>query len=103
MLKSIDSLRQYNYNFNYSPDVYHYIAFEIMSHLTAVRYREGMMKTIDSLTDFADWFAVSDNEYLQRFYGENIRIVHYKKMTIIYNIIGNVVYIRRVMAGRLIR
>ena len=84
-------------------DVYGYIAFEIMHPLTAERYREGILETIDQLATHADIFARSTNEYLRRRYGVDVRTVVYKKMTIIYNIISDVVYVRRVMAGSLIR
>ena len=84
-------------------DVYGYIAFEVMHPLAAERYREGILETIDRLAIHADIFAMSANENLRRRYGAGVRTVVYKKMSIIYNIIGNVVYIRRVMAGSLIR
>ena len=84
-------------------DVYDYISFDIMHPPTAERYREGILETIDRLATHADIFAMSTNEYLRRRYGVGVRTVVYKKMAIIYNIIGDVVYIRRVMAGSLIR
>ena len=84
-------------------DVFNYIAFEIKHPLTAVRYREGIIETIDQLASYADLFAVSSNEYLRRHYGEGVRTIIYKKMTIVYNIIGDIAYIRRVMASSLIQ
>ena len=83
-------------------DVFAYIAFEIMHPSTAERYREEILETIDRLAILADIFAMSSNEYLRRHYGIDVRTVTCKKMTIIYNIINGVVYIRRVMAGSLI-
>ncbi|MDR3260266.1 MAG: hypothetical protein LBT78_00365 [Tannerella sp.] len=47
--------------------------------------------------------AISRSEYLQRLYGRNVRIINYKKVTIIYNLIDDWVYVRRVMASSLIR
>jgi plasmid stabilization system protein ParE len=84
-------------------EVYCYIAFEIMCPLTAERYREGILETIDQLTNHADIFATGNNEYLQQLYGIDVRTTRYKKITIVYNIIGDVTYIRRVMASSLIR
>jgi len=84
-------------------DVFNYIAFEIKHPLTAARYREGIIETIDQLASYADLIAVSSNEYLRRYYGEGVRTIIYKKMTIVYNIIGDIAYVRRVMASSLIR
>jgi plasmid stabilization system protein ParE len=84
-------------------DLFNYIAFEICNPITAERYREGLMETIDRLSCYADLFALSSYDTLRQLYGADVRTVRYKKMTIVYNIIGNVAYIRRVMAGSLIR
>ena len=83
-------------------DLYNYIVYEIMHPLTALQYREGIMETIDRLTTHAGIFAVSANEHLRRRYDANVRTVTYKKMTIIYNVIGNMAYVRRMIAGSLI-
>ena len=83
-------------------DLYTYIAFEVMQISTAEQYREGILETIDRLAVYADIFAFSTNEHLRRRYGIDVRTVVFKKMTIVYNIIGDVVYIRRVMASSLI-
>jgi len=83
-------------------DLYDYIAYEVMHPLAALEYREGIMKTIDRLATHAGIFPITTNEFLRRRYGVDARTVVYKKMTIVYNIIGNVAYVRRVMAGSLI-
>jgi len=84
-------------------DVYDYIAFEVMAPETAVRYYMGIYDTIEKLPLVGAMLAVSQQPYLRRLYGVDVRTIRFKKMAIIYNIIGNVVYIRRVMAGSLIR
>ena len=84
-------------------DIYNYIAFEIMYPITAERYREEILETIDRLAVHANIFAMSNSEHLRRLYGIDVRTVHYKKITIVYNIIGKVAYIRRVVAGSLIQ
>jgi plasmid stabilization system protein ParE len=83
-------------------NLYVYIAYEIMMPLSAIRYRQGLVKTINNLTYFPQAHSINENESLQRHYGPGARTVRYKKMMIVYNIIGDVVVIRRVLAGRMI-
>jgi len=83
--------------------LYHYIANEIFAPATADKYIEGIYETTKCLSYLAESFAISSNESLRRLYGTDVRTVVYKKMTIIYNIIDDVAYIRRVIAGSLIR
>ena len=83
-------------------EVFNYIAFEVMHPLTAERYREGIMKTIDSLACYADLFAVSQHPSLQQLYGPDVRTTRYKKMTIVYSIVGKKVYVHRIMPGGLV-
>jgi plasmid stabilization system protein ParE len=80
----------------------HYIVDELMTPLTADKYIDGILDKINSLTDIADIFAPSQLEYLQQRYGYYVRTITYKKMTIVYNIIGNIVLVRRVMESSLI-
>ena len=80
----------------------HYIAYEIMMPLTAERYRQGLVNTIDRLAYLPKLHAVSDIERVQRRYGPCARTVCYKKMTVIYNVVGETVVIRRVLAGKLL-
>ena len=83
--------------------VYDYIAFEVMAPETAVRYYMGLYDTIQHLSIVGGVLPVSQQPFLRKRYGVDVRTVHYKKMTIVYNIIRDVVYVRRVMAGSLIR
>jgi plasmid stabilization system protein ParE len=82
--------------------VYDYIAFSVMAPETAVRYYIGIYDTIHNLSRVGGSLAISQQPYLRRLYGVDVRTVVYKKMTIVYNIIGNVVYVRRVIPGSLI-
>ena len=82
--------------------IHDYIAYELLAPETAVRYHMGMYDTIQKLSAYADIFAMSGNEFIRRRYGVDACTIRYKKMTIVYNIIGDVVYIRRVMASSLI-
>ena len=84
-------------------NVYEYIAFEILSPDTAVKYFNGLLDTIDKLKTTGKLFAYSQNIFLLSNYGADVRTTNYKKMTIVYKVIGNNVIILRVMAGSLIR
>ena len=83
-------------------EVYDYIAFEALSPETALRYRMGIYDTIKKLTIVGAMLAISQQPFIIRRYGADARTICYKKITIVYNIIGNVVYVRSVMAGSLI-
>jgi len=84
-------------------EVFEYIAFEVMVPETAIRYRMGIYNTIKKLSIVGAMLPVSQQPYLRKRYGVEVRTICYKKITIVYNIIGNVVYVRRVMASSLIR
>ena len=83
-------------------EAYAYIAFEVMAPETAVRYYMGIYDTIQKLAIVGAMMATNQQPFIRKRYGADARTICYKKMTIIYNIIGNVVYVRRVMAGSLI-
>jgi plasmid stabilization system protein ParE len=83
-------------------DLYVYIAFQVMMPLAAIRYYNGIVDTINALARFPESHAVSEINSVQRRYGPGARTVCYKKMTVIYNIVGNTVIIRRVTAGNLL-
>ena len=84
-------------------EVYNYIAFEVRATETAVRYYMGIYDTIQNLSVVGAMLSASQQPSLHNLYGADVRTIRYKKMTIIYNIIGNVVYVRRVTASSLIR
>ena len=77
------------------------IFYEYSAPLTAYRYVSGVVETIKSLSVFLEVYPI---EYCQSFakYGDNVRRINYKKMTIIYTVSGQTVYIHRIMAGILI-
>ena len=83
-------------------NLYSYIAFEVMMPLAAIKYYEGIIDTINRLVYLPKLYAVSDIERVQRHYGPLARTVCYKKMTVIYNVVGETVVIRRVLAGKLL-
>jgi plasmid stabilization system protein ParE len=98
------------YRINVAPEAetdmlntYRYIAYDVMQPETAVRYLEGIQATVRSLSHLAGVFALSLSDDIQRLYGPEARTINYKKMTIIYNIVDDIVLVRRVVAGSLIR
>ncbi|GHT33425.1 hypothetical protein FACS189434_07510 [Bacteroidia bacterium] len=80
-----------------------YIYYEIKEPITALHYHDGLINTIMSLSSSADIYAESQYDFIQRNYGPNARHITYEKMTIIYLIDGDYVYIQRIIAGSLIR
>jgi plasmid stabilization system protein ParE len=84
--------------------IYHYIAHVCRMPDTAVKfkYRNGIYDTIRQLAVWGGSVAVNLRESIQRRYGPDARTATYKKMTIIFNVMDDIVLIRRVMAGSLI-
>jgi plasmid stabilization system protein ParE len=79
--------------------LYDYIAYELALPDTAFKYFKGMYVAIDKLAITGVSYAVSQSEYLKIKYGANVRTLTYKKMIIIYNVINDIILIRRVMPG----
>ena len=83
-------------------NVYDYIAFEKHSLMTAERYVKGIYITIYGLALNGHSYGINYTDSLQRRYGRNVRTAPYKKMSIIYTIMGNFVIVHRVVAGSMI-
>lgn len=64
--------------------------------LTAFKYVQGLLNQIRKLKTIADFLPIQKSAYFRQ-YGFNVRRLNYKKMTIVYTITGNVVYILRVV------
>jgi len=77
-------------------DLFNVITFEYKSPITAGRYIQGLKDTILSLSNNAESFSIQTRKSLQQ-YGPSPRRLNYKQMAIIYNVINDVVYIRRVI------
>jgi hypothetical protein len=69
---------------------------------TAIRYKDGIIHEIYKLTFTGDIYPVSQYESIRCRYGPDVRTVTYKKMTVIFNVMEDIVLFRRVMAGSLI-
>jgi plasmid stabilization system protein ParE len=82
--------------------VYYYIAYELAQPYTASKYFDGMKDTVEKLRITGASYAVSQREYLKIKYGANVRTVTYKKMTVVYNIVDDTVYIRRVIPSSMV-
>lgn len=82
--------------------LYFYIADELMSPKTADNYIDGIIEKIESLMLTAEMYAINTREYIQQLYGPEARTFIYKKMTIIYNIEGKSVIIRRIIPSAMI-
>jgi hypothetical protein len=80
-----------------------YIKYEIKEPVIADRYRQGIDNTIAGLFRYGPSLAISPYESVQKHYGPDARTITYKRVTIIYNVIGDKVYIRRVIAAELIK
>ncbi|GHT17650.1 hypothetical protein AGMMS4956_21160 [Bacteroidia bacterium] len=84
-------------------ELYDYIAYKIFAPMTAVRYRMGLLDAIDGLSFYGASITISPNRNIQRLYGFGTRVTYYKKMAIIYNFDGNVIYVRRIIASAMIQ
>ncbi|GHT21866.1 hypothetical protein AGMMS4957_11300 [Bacteroidia bacterium] len=82
--------------------LYNYIAEELMEPLTAKKYQEGILDTIERLIIAGGSIAINQREYIQIMYGPDARTTTYKKMTIVFNVVGDTVIIRRVIASSMV-
>ena len=79
--------------------LYNFIACERFQRETAERYVCGIHNTIDKLVWLGNKIGISLNENLQEKYGYGVRTIIYKNVTIIYNIKGGRVFVRRVKSS----
>jgi plasmid stabilization system protein ParE len=82
--------------------LYDYIAYELAQPDTAFKYFKRMFADIDKLRITGASYAVSQRESLKVKYGANVRTITYKKMTIVYNIVNDIILIRRIMPGSMV-
>ena len=84
-------------------DFYRHICYVYKQPLTARRNRTGLYDRIKQLAAYADATAFSQYDFIQCNYGPDARHIIYKKMAIIYVVLGNIVYIKRIIPSSLIR
>ena len=80
--------------------VFRYIAEESQAPLTAKRYMEGIKKEADRLKVSAAVIAV--DEELSRQMGMEVKRTHYKNVSIIFSVEGNIAYIHHIVPQKMI-
>ena len=78
-----------------------YVYYACDAPLTAAQHYNEMLELLYSLENHAEIYQVEYLPSLQK-YGNNVRRLNYKKMSIIYTIRENIVYVHRIMAASLI-
>ena len=98
-----------NYNIRFSKSaredmqvLFDYISLTCKSYKTANEYQQGLLNLINELKKSAEIFHTMKGKQSQ-LYGFNVRRINFKKMTIIYTVHGNIILIRRIIAGSLIQ
>jgi len=77
-------------------DLSYTIRFEYKSPTTSVKYLRGLYKKMNRLKNNAETFTIQSGIFFLQ-YGFNVRRLNYKKMTIIYTVMNDTVYIQRVV------
>jgi len=83
-------------------NVHDYIAYELLEPITADKYIRGIYDAIKDLSLYGASFAVSERDFLLSQYGQTVRNVNYKRMTIIYTVNNYEIKVQRIMAAALI-
>jgi hypothetical protein len=78
-----------------------HIIYEYGAPITAAKHQAGILDALLSLSINPYLNAVRENASLAR-YGSNVRRENFKKMSIIYTIHDNIVYVHRILAGSMI-
>lgn len=76
--------------------LFNVIVNDYKSPITAFRYIDGLIYTINELCRTGDIYAKSTNKSLEK-YGQNLKRINYKKMAIFYSIYEEIVYIHRII------
>lgn len=77
-------------------DLSEVISYQYKAPLTSLRYLKGIYAEMHKLSVSATSYKVQMHKSLQQ-YAPSPRIINYKRIAIIFNIINNVVFIRRVI------
>ncbi|MDR0332882.1 MAG: type II toxin-antitoxin system RelE/ParE family toxin [Dysgonamonadaceae bacterium] len=83
-------------------NLFNTIVYEFYAPQTAFRYVQGMIDTIEKLHFFPEAFPIKPNSHFLMQYGSFVRTIIFKKMTIIYTVHNNTVYIHRIVASSLL-
>jgi plasmid stabilization system protein ParE len=79
-----------------------YIAFEIKSPVTALRYTRGIIAEMRKIKTHAESISISTQKSILQ-YALNARRVNYKKHAVIYTVNGETVLIRRIIVSSMIK
>lgn len=82
-------------------DLYYTILLDFKAPLTAFKYLQELKDTIKSLSKNAESYQIQTHKSLRK-YGINILSINYKKVTTIYTVHANLVYIHRIIPQNLI-
>ena len=77
------------------------ISYEYKAPITAKKYLKGIYSEMHKLSHSAESYKIEIRKSLQH-YGPAPRRINYKKMAIVYHVINDVVYIRRVIPSSII-
>jgi hypothetical protein len=81
--------------------LYDVIVTEYKAPLTAFRYVQGLINTINSLKHNADIYAFYNSNFVKQ-YGNSVKRVNYKKMAVIFSTFKRTVYIHRIIPSSII-
>ncbi|MDR0872456.1 MAG: type II toxin-antitoxin system RelE/ParE family toxin [Prevotellaceae bacterium] len=70
---------------------------------TAFKYLRGLKEKINSLEKYPTMYAIQTDKYIVQNFGWNMRRLNYKKVSVIYTIIDNEVWIIRAVWAYSIR
>ena len=79
-------------------DLSNIISFEYKSPANAVKYLREIYGEMGKLSTHAESYSIQASSYFSQ-YGFNVRRLNYKKMAIIYTVINNIAYIKRVVSA----
>jgi plasmid stabilization system protein ParE len=79
-----------------------YIAFELKSPITSLRYTKGIIAEMQKIKTHAESISVSTQKSILQ-YAHNARRVNYKKHAVIYTVNGETVVIHRILASAMIK
>lgn len=77
-------------------DLSNTISFEYKSPATAIKYLREIYVEMETLSTHSESYTIQVTSHFSQ-YGFNVRRLNYKKMAVIYTVINNTAYIKRVV------
>lgn len=81
--------------------LFNVIVYDYKAPLTAFRYVEGLIDTINELSRTGDIYTNCTTISVEK-YGQNLKRINYKKMAIFYSIYEEIVYIHRIVPSSIV-